>query len=61
MPLINNLEIRTIFKDKTEEEGAGVTDLIYRTVQVLKKNLYWIRISMQEAGLIKLVELWDEG
>ena len=29
MPLINNLEIKTIFKDKTGEEGAGVTDFIY--------------------------------
>ena len=28
-PLINNLEIRTIFKNKTKEEGAGVTDFIY--------------------------------
>ena len=40
MPLINNLEIRIIFKDKAKEEGAGVIDLIYRTVQVLKENLY---------------------
>ena len=45
MPLINNLEIRTIFKDKAKEEGVGVIDLIYRAVQVLKENLYWIRIS----------------
>ena len=29
MPLINNLEIRTIFKDKAKEEGVGVIDLIY--------------------------------
>ena len=35
----------------------GVTDLIYRTVQVLKKNLYWIRISTQDTKLIELVEL----
>ena len=38
--LINNLEIRTIFKNKAKEEGVGVTDLIYRTVQVLRENLY---------------------
>ena len=61
MPLINDLEIRTIFKDKAEEEGAGVTDLIYRAVQVLRENLYWIRISMQNARLIELVKLWDKG
>ena len=39
----------------------GITDPIYRTVQVLKENLYWIRITAQDAGLIKLVELQDEG
>ena len=61
MPLINNLEIRTIFKDKAKEEGAGVIDFIYRAVQVLRENLYWIRISAQEAGLMEPVELWDEG
>ena len=56
-PLINNLEIRIIFKDKTGEEGAGVTDFINRIVQVLKKDLYWIRISAQDAGLMEPVEL----
>ena len=56
MPLINNLEIRTIFKDKTKEKGVGVTDFIYRAVQVLRENLYWIKISAQDAGLIELVE-----
>ena len=57
MPLINNLEIRIIFKDKAKEERAGVTDLIYRTVQVLRENLYWIRISAQEVGLMEPVKL----
>ena len=57
MPLINNLKIKIIFKDKTEEEGAGVIDFIYKAVQVLKENVYWIRISTQKAGLIKPVEL----
>ena len=40
MPLINNLKIKIIFKNKAKEEGAGVIDLIYRAVQVLRKNLY---------------------
>ena len=57
MPLINNLKIKIIFKDKTEEERAGVIDFIYKAVQVLKENLYWIRISAQNIGLIKLIEL----
>ena len=38
MPLIDDLEIRIIFKDKAKKEGAGVTDFIYRAVQVLRKN-----------------------
>ena len=39
----------------------GVTDLIYRAVQVLKESLYWIKISVQDAELMELVELWDKG
>ena len=57
MPLINNLKIKIIFKDKTKEEGAGVIDLIYRAVQVLRENLYWIRINTRDIGLIKPVKL----
>ena len=34
-----------------------VTDLINRIVQVLKRDLYWVRISAQEAGLMELVKL----
>ena len=57
MSLINNLEIKTIFKNKAKEEGVGVTDFINRIVQVLKKDLYWIRISARDTGLMELVEL----
>ena len=46
-----------IFKDKIKEEGVGVMDFIYRTVQILRENLYWIKISAQKVGLIKLVKL----
>ena len=28
IPLINNLEIRTIFKNKAREEGVGIIDFI---------------------------------
>ena len=34
-----------------------VTDLISRIVQVLKGDLYWVKISAQEVGLIESVEL----
>ena len=33
-----------------------VTDLISRIVQVLRGDLYWVKISVQEAGLIEPVE-----
>ena len=45
IPLINNLEIEELFKNKNKEEGAGITDFISRIVQVLKRDLYWVRIS----------------
>ena len=32
-----------------------------RIVQVLKKDLYWVKISTQDAELIEPVEPWDEG
>ena len=39
------------------EKEAGVTDLINRIVQVLKGDLYWVKISTQDTKLIKLVKL----
>ena len=38
------------------EEGVGVTDFINRIVQVLKRDLYRIKISAQDAELIKPVK-----
>ena len=45
-----------LFKDKDKEKRASVTDLISRIVQVLKEDLYWVRISTQKAGLMEPVE-----
>ena len=39
------------------EERVGVTDLINRIVQVLRRDLYWVKISTQDIKLIKLVKL----
>ena len=39
------------------EEEVGVTDLINRIVQVLRGDLYWVKISARDAELIELVEL----
>ena len=60
-PLIDNLEIKELFKDEDEEEGVGIIDLISRIIQVLRRDLYWVKISMQKTGLMELVELWDKG
>ena len=56
-PLINDLEIRIIFKDKAREKGAGVMDFINRLIQVLKEDLERLAISTQNARLMELVEL----
>ena len=49
------MEIK-FFKDKEIEKEAGVTDLINRIVQVLKGDLYWVKISIQDIELIKPVK-----
>ena len=55
-PLINDLETE-FFKDENKEEGIGVTDLINRIVQVLRGDLYWVKISVQDIELMEPVEL----
>ena len=45
IPLINDLEIK-FFKDKNKEKGVSITDFINKIVQVLKRDLYWVKISM---------------
>ena len=39
------------------EKGVGVTDFINRIVQVLKEDLYWVKISTQDIELMEPVEL----
>ena len=38
------------------EKKIGIIDLINRIVQVLKRDLYWVKISTQNAELIEPVE-----
>ena len=38
------------------EKGVGIIDLINRIVQVLRRDLYWVRISMWDIELIKPVK-----
>ena len=58
--MINNLEIK-FFKDKEMEEEIDIIDFINRIVQVLRGDLYWVRISARDAELMEPVEPWDEG
>jgi hypothetical protein len=44
------------FKDKKIKKGAGVTDLINRIVQILKRDLRQLKISTQDAELIEPVK-----
>ena len=39
-----------------ERIQLSVTDLINRIVQVLRKDLYWVKISTQNTKLIKPVK-----
>ena len=38
-PLVNNLKIKELFKDKDEEKGVGVTDFINQLVQSTQKRV----------------------
>ena len=50
------MEIKELFKDENKKGGVGIIDLISRIVQVLKGDLYWVKISMQDTELIKPVK-----
>ena len=56
-PLINNLEIDNLFKNKNKKKGVGIIDFINRILWELKKDLYWLKISTRDAGLIEPVKL----
>ena len=54
------MEIGNIFKDKTEEEGVGVIDLINKIVLILKKDLEQFQASIRDIGLLNQEDLSDE-
>ena len=58
---LHSWHIYTNNKGAIYSTSVFVTDLISRIVQVLRGDLYWVKISTQEAGLMELVEPWDEG
>ena len=47
IPLINNLEIGSIFKDKDREKGDGVMDLVLLVLRILRQDLGELADSME--------------
>ena len=43
------------------EKGVGVIDFINRIVQILKRDLYQVKINTQDMELIKLIKLQNKG
>ena len=59
MPLIDNLEIQDIFKDKDKEEGDGIIDLILAVVELLERDISRLVVEVRE--VLELVELQNKG
>ena len=58
IPLIDNLEIGSIFKDKAKEGGDSVMDLVILVCQLLKGDLQ----ELQElVNTMEPVKSWDKG
>jgi hypothetical protein len=49
IPLINNLEIGSIFKDKDKEEGDSIIDLILAVVELLERDINRLVVEAREA------------
>jgi len=58
IPLINNLEIIGVFKDKDEEKEVSVIDLIRQVSQLLKVELKEL-VDMAQA-IIEPIKLYDK-
>ena len=60
IPLINNLKMEELFKNKNKKRGVGITDLINQLIQIFKKELVQLKNSVQElkeVGKLNLIEL----
>jgi hypothetical protein len=55
IPLIDDLEIRDIFKDEDREEEDSVTDLILVVVELLERDISRLVIEVRET--LELVKL----
>jgi len=59
MPLINDLEIGSFFKDEDREEGDSITDLIIAVVALPRRDINRLVGTVLEA--LKPIKLWDKG
>jgi len=57
--LIDDLEIKDIFKDEDGEEEDGVMDSIIVAVVLLERDMNRLVVEAREA--LELVEPWDKG
>jgi len=57
-PLINNLEIIKIFRDKDREEGASIIDLINQISQLLRAELK--ELVDVARTIIRLIKPYDK-
>ena len=55
IPLVNNLEIGSIFKDEDKKEGNSVIDLVLLVLRILRRDLSKL------ASSIEPVDLYNEG
>ncbi len=53
------MEIGDVFKDKDEEQGTGIMDLINGLIEILRLETKELRDATQQAFI--LVKPWDEG
>ena len=60
IPLVNNLEILGIFKDKDKEKGDSITDALSRILRLLREELEKASQLIRARSRMELVELYNK-
>ena len=60
VPLVNDLEILSIFKDEDKKEGDSVTDALSTILQLLREKLEEASWLINAQSRMDLVELYNE-
>jgi hypothetical protein len=61
IPLINNLEILEVFKDKDRKEGDSVTDALSMMLRLLREELEEASWLIRARSRMEPIELYNEG